>query len=308
MPKVAIAIATWKRPQMLQKALRSVENLHTDVEVVVLVADNDSEKKEGLAVVNRLTDRYRFPLSGVLVEQRGIPHARNALLHAAIVEAHADFVAFMDDDQWPEPGWLDALLTMQNQTRADVVASAVYADFEVIPPTWLSECGVYRRDTVTNGLVGSVYATCGVLLSADLTTRLPLPWLDASFGQTGNDDADLFWRLRDKGAIFARAAESKIHETYPKSRLTARWALQRAYRGGNGYVMIAMRHQPLFRVVVRECLKIPAAFLIAPLGLLFFLGQPARQFRVMLRLAVAIGKATALAGRQYREYAVSHGR
>ena len=73
MAKVLVGIATYKRPQMLRRLLRSIEKFETDADVQILVADNDSNARDGIAVVDELrTSGYRFPLTGAVVEKHGL--------------------------------------------------------------------------------------------------------------------------------------------------------------------------------------------------------------------------------------------
>src|SRR5262249_866060 len=152
------------------------------------------------------------------------------------------FVAMMDDDQWPEPLWLDALMKVQQETKADIVGAAVWPEFEVRPPQWALSSKVYVLDTTTTGRVDILTGNGGVLISRNFTKLLSPPWYDHEFAKTGGEDVDLFARLRAAGGRFARAAQAVVHETFPASRLTLRWALARAYRSGNTDMRVALRH------------------------------------------------------------------
>lgn len=308
MTKVVIGITTCQRPIMLERALRSLETLETDAEVEVLVADNDAEKQEGIKIVNQLeSSGYRFKLNRIVVHEAGIPFARNAIVENAFADSSVDFLAFMDDDQWVEPQWLTALLAMQQVTDADVVAASVIAEFFIQPHQWVIGCNVYERKRDTQGTVDIVYGTGGILLSKHLLSLLDLPWFDPAFALTGGSDAELFHRFRLQGARFARAAEARIHETYPASRLTLRWALQRAYRIGGADLRIIRKHHPGLRPLLVELVKIVGVFAIAPILLLLNLGRSGRQVDALCKIARAGGKIAALFGSQYREYATIHG-
>lgn len=310
MTKVVIGIATCKRPTMLEKALRSLETLQTEVDVRVFVADNDATNPEGITVVDKLNvEGYRFALDSVVVEERGIPYARNAIANHAFRDPTVDSLVFMDDDQWVEPQWLDALLRVQRDNGADVVAATVVPDFLLPPPAWVRGCRVYYgEDTNTSGLVGIVYSTNGVLLSSSLTSRLSLPWFDENFPWPGGDDAELFARLRLLHARFARASAAIIHETYPASRVTLRWALQRAYRIGGSDIFISRRYHPGVRALLVEMVKITGAIMVAPVLVMANIGRPGRQVDAVCKISRACGKIAAMSGFRYHEYATIHGR
>lgn len=312
MARVCIAIATCKRPHMLARALSSVEKLATAHDVFVVVADNDADSRAGAAVVaDRRRGGYRFPLAAIVVAERGISQARNALVAEAFGAAggagKADAIAFVDDDQWVEPGWLDALLAMQQATGADVVGSDVRPEFEAPPPAWAARSGAYR-DRGGHGPVAIIYGTNGTLVSTRAVARLALPWFDPAFGLTGGGDSELFHRLRDAGASFARAGDAVIHEVYPPSRVTLRWALQRAFRIGLSDTRIVLAHHGLGRALRRHVPLIFGAVALAPLLLLARTGRTGAQVDALCTVARACGKVAALSGYRFKEYAVTHGR
>src|SRR5215469_1974359 len=110
MPDVVIAIPTFRRPQSLTRLLSALEKLDTTAAVTVVAADNDADRHEGLDVCKAVRARgYRWPLDPFVAPERGIAQVRNALVDRALGHP-CQFVAMLDDDEWPEPGWLDAFL------------------------------------------------------------------------------------------------------------------------------------------------------------------------------------------------------
>src|ERR1700753_1238808 len=130
MPEVVVAIPTFKRPRGLARLLDSFAGVGTAARVSVLVADNDAEGHAGFDLCQSLN--YRWPLRAVVVKARGIAPVRNALVAEALTGG-AQFIAMLDDDEWPEPGWLDALLAEQAKPGADVLQGSILFDFEARP-------------------------------------------------------------------------------------------------------------------------------------------------------------------------------
>jgi len=87
-------------------------------EIQLIVADNDAG---GTAADVCGSIPKRWPVKYVIEPRRGISHTRNR----AIGEATAVEHSVHDDDEIPEPAWLDELLWTQGQTGADVVAGPV---------------------------------------------------------------------------------------------------------------------------------------------------------------------------------------
>ncbi|MFN4009578.1 MAG: glycosyltransferase [Pannonibacter sp.] len=308
MSKIMIGIATCKRPEMLKKALLSLEGQTIKADITVLVADNDAEGRAGILAASQLAqDGYRFPVAAFVVEERGISQVRNALVESAFVQGSADVLVFMDDDQWAEPGWLQALISMQAATDADVVGSAVLPEFEGPVPTWAQDCQVFCRRSDSHGRVGVVYGTGGTLLSRNVMKTMSIPFFNVAFSLSGGEDAEFFKRLMAEGGRFARAADAIIYEVYPTARVNLRWAMRRSFRTGVSDTRINLLHQGRARVLSREAVLIPAAFLATPFKLLLAIGRAGRQVDALCKAARACGKIAGLAGSRYREYAVIHG-
>jgi hypothetical protein len=288
---------------MLQRLLRAIEKFETDADVRVFIVENDAVTREGIAVVeNLLSSGYRFPLKSIVVEMRGLTYSRNAILEFGFSDPSVDFVAMMDDDQWPEPLWLDELLKVQRETRADIVGAAVWPEFEVRPPQWALESKVYMLDTTTTGPVDMLTGNGGILLSRNFAKLLPPPWYNHEFARTGGEDVDLFMRLQAVGGRFARAAGAVIHETFPAGRITLRWALSRAYYSGNTDVRVALRHRRNITDWIEEGAKILAAFVFSPIAFVLLLWSPGGRVNALYRLWRAAGKLSALQGARYERY------
>ncbi len=309
MSKVLLGITTYKRPNMLERLLRAIEKCETDADVQVLIADNDPIARDGISVIKKLIAAgYRFPLEGIVVEKQGLTYPRNAILEAGYSDPAIDFIAMMDDDQWPEPDWLDVLLKVQKETKADIVGAAVWPEFEVRPPKWAMQCKIYTQDTTTTGIVDMLRGNGGILLSRSFLNSLTPPWYDDEFAMSGGEDVDLFMRMRASGGQFARAAGAVIHETFPASRITLRWALARAYRCGNTDMRAMLRYRCDAADFIKEYTKIIAAFVVSPAAFILFIWSPGRRVDALCKLWRAVGKVAALQGSRYDEYATIHGR
>ena len=123
--RIVIAIPTFSRPKSLKRLLDAIARLQTDCDVAVLVADNDAESSEGLDLCQRLAPAYRWPLTAVIAPERGIAQVRNVLVEQALRDPKRAFVAMIDDDEWPDPDWLDEFLAVQRQTGADVLQGSI---------------------------------------------------------------------------------------------------------------------------------------------------------------------------------------
>src|SRR5215831_17288461 len=96
MPKLSVVIPTHNRAKLLPRAVESVRQAGTDLEVIVV--DNASADDTS-QVCARLTDIRYIRLD----RNTGEGGARNI----GIRESQSDFVAFLDDDDLRLPGSLD---------------------------------------------------------------------------------------------------------------------------------------------------------------------------------------------------------
>ena len=305
---VTVAIPSFRRPRGLKRLLLALEKLETNANVRVLVADNDAERREALALCQGLhADGYRWPLDCVVAPERGIAQARNALVEHLLENEPADFIAMLDDDEWPEPGWLDAFLRVQRETNADALHGAVLRDFEQEPGAWARTSHGIAPLRGTTGVIGMIEGTSNVLISRACLEGLVKPCFDPNFALTGGEDRDFFERLRRQGRRFAWADDAVVHSWVPASRASFVWVLQRAYRTGNSDMRVFLKHGHSRTDTFREIFKIAAAATICPGMLIVFAPFVRRWTDALCKLCRAAGKTAALMGRRYDEYATIHG-
>ena len=307
MADVTVAIPTFRRPQGLARLLAALAELHTDASVTILVADNDSERREGLAVCEQLRGSYRWPLQSVLAPQRGISQVRNVLVETALARPAMQFLAMLDDDEWPEPQWLDALLREQAATAASAIQGSILFDFEEEPQGWAHYFDGMSDIRHASGPVETVQGTGNLLLTRAAVESVATPWFDPAFALTGGEDRDFFIRLHAAGASFAWSDEALAHTFVPASRANLKWALARAYSIGNSDMRVFLKYAPDLRGWLRELSKIAAALLLSPLLFAILVFDANRRTNALRRMYRAAGKINALFGRQYNEYSVIHG-
>jgi succinoglycan biosynthesis protein ExoM len=307
-PDVTIAIPTFRRPKGLERLLAAVAKLETEAKACVLVAENDAVRREGFAVVERLKSvRYRWPIEALVVEARGIAQARNALVERALSNGF-DYLAMLDDDEWPEPGWLDAFLNAAVESGADALHGAVVPSFQVAPGRWAARCYGFAPLRASSGAIPMIHGTSNVLLRNSSFAMIGVPWFDPQFALSGGEDKDFFTRLKMAGARFAWADKAVVHAEMPASRTNPGWAVQRAFRVGNSDMRVFLKHTRSVSTKLIEAAKITGALLFSPL--LALLAAPLAEWRLLpvCKFARAAGKLSAALGLHYDEYAVTHGR
>lgn len=296
--RVVIAIPTFRRPKNLARLLAALARLKTDADISILVADNDAQGQEGLALSTRLAPHYRWPLRAVLAKERGIAQVRNTLVAEALSDAKAGFIAMLDDDEWPDADWIEAFLRVQRATSADALqGSIIFSD----------KSGATTDIRRATGPIDMLQGAGNLFLSRARLAAMTPPWFDPAFALTGGEDRDFFLRLKSEGARFAWADEARAYGDVPDSRANLAWALKRAYSIGNSDMRVLLKHRPGFATWGGEAVKIAGALLLSlPLAVILA-ASPNRRVGPLAKIFRAAGKLTAMAGRRYNEYAVVHG-
>lgn len=301
--RVAVCVATFRRPELLGGLLASLARLELrrhPVELRVIVVDNDAAGSAG-AVVEAARDGFPFELEFAVEPERNISLARNRAVARALAWG-ADWVAFVDDDEVVRPSWLDELLEVQGRSGADAVAGTVVPRFPERTPAWAERSGVYARLHRRSGEPVAFLATHNALVSAQLLRREGGPF-DPAFGISGGGDSLFFLRCAREGARMVGAAAAVAEESIPPERVRAGWVLRRAFRTGNGAVFCERALPPESRRVGQRVLKgvarMAASAAALPVAAVF--GR-APAMRALWGVCYGAGCASALLGYRYHEY------
>lgn len=232
-PRVAICAITYRRPEGLKRLLDGLSLLRfrggpaPDVRIVVV--DNDPQGT-GIRLCEAAASDVSWPVVAIAEPRRGIPFARNAALEASVESS--DFIAFIDDDEEPDPFWLDELLRVLHAHDADIATGSVVPRFVEGTPRWLIEGRFFDRPMPPSGSRMETARTGNVLIRTSVLKGMET-WFDEGMALTGGTDTHFFLRAVAAGASIVSAPDAVVHEQVPLSRATSRWILQRAYRLGN---------------------------------------------------------------------------
>ncbi len=286
-PHVAICIATFRRPAGLRKLLDSLNLLQFEAvaapRMTVVIIDNDRDSR--LVETDR---RVAYACRYHIEPQRGLAAVRNACLLAAPDDT--DFIAFVDDDEWVEPLWLDALLAMQAQTRADVVQGVVRPVYPRQAPFWMQKGQYHEVGPFTDGQPLTHGASGNILVRRSEIIRTQARF-HHDFNLTGGEDVDFFHHLLSHGSTMVAANAAVAYEDVPLDRMTLRWILCRRFRTGHTLGAIAMRRGGIVRRLVKATGRLGLGTLEAISGLF---GSRTRAVRGLTNVAWGLGTWSAL--------------
>jgi succinoglycan biosynthesis protein ExoM len=229
-PAVSLCIPTFRRPDGLRKLLAHIAELDYRGPLSVIVVDNDADRPVGAAVV-RATSGFPFPLTSIVEPRRGQTYAYNTGFAAASGVPGTDYVAVLDDDEYPATTWLTELIAAAVRYDADIVGGPVFPVF-VDAGHWLTGTGLYAPRRYVTGPVEMIYGAGNMLIRRDVLTHYLDEPFSHAFAFTGGSDLDFFTRCRKDGRSFAWADDARVFETVPRSRTTISWLLLRGFRSG----------------------------------------------------------------------------
>jgi succinoglycan biosynthesis protein ExoM len=247
--RVAVCICTYERPVELARALAAIERLETpsvaDTDIRVIVVDN-AESGSAAVPVEAWRSVSRFETAYHHERRKGLSKARNAALDAALASG-ADYLAFIDDDETPDLGWLEALLAALRGSDAVAAVGPVHPLFAHRPPGWTASGGFHACGNpesgkrVREGRTNNIIVRCDALRSAGLR-------FEAAFDEVGGEDTAFFRRLTESGAWIVAAPDAIVHDWLPSARLTLPWILRRWFRtGGVEALLVTQRENSFMR-------------------------------------------------------------
>lgn len=252
---ITVCICTFRRPELLKKLLEKLGSQKTEglFTFSITVVDNDSAQSARDTVV-------AFFGTGVDIEyhcepQQNIALARNRALH----NADGNYVALIDDDEYPVDSWLLELFKSSKELEADGLQGPVVPVYEEGAPPWvirgkLYERPIYPRGTILSwkqGMTGNLFLKKRALDNTEMH-------FDPDYG-SGGEDLDFFRRMISRGFVFKFCPDAVVYEFVPRIRWNRSFLLKRALlRGKVATVRPAFRMQSIFKsvaaVAVYSCL------------------------------------------------------
>ena len=233
---ISICICTYLRPKPLEHLLSALRDVRLPaVAIDVIVVDNDVEQSAHSVVERIRTSGFPLPITYAVEPVRSVAAARNR----CVSTARGTVVAFVDDDEVPDSGWLFGLHETLHRHGAGAVFGPVLPRLPEDAPPWIVRGGFFDRPRHPTGTkVRYVEARTGnVLVRRHLLESREGPF-DPQFGQSGGEDTELFGFLERKGAQFIWCDEAIVYEDVSVNRCTREWILRRSMRAGESYVRL----------------------------------------------------------------------
>ncbi len=283
---ITVCICTYKRPYLLERLLRELDQQETDdlFTYSIVVADND-RLQSAEPVLSKFSAVSAIPIKYCVQPEQNISLTRNK----AIENALGNFVAFIDDDEFPIRRWLVNLYTTCQKYDVEGALGPVKRHFDVTPPKWVLDSKFYDRKTYATGtpVDRKEGRTGNVLLKRSILADMA-PVFRPEF--RGGEDTDFFSRVMEKGCNFVWCDEAVAYEVIPPTRWKRSFLLRRALLRG----AVTLKYIDFgARDIAKSVVAVPIYTLALPFALI--LGQH-RFMDLLVRLFDHLGKLLAVMG------------
>jgi succinoglycan biosynthesis protein ExoM len=250
----------------------------------VIVADN-TLSGEMKSLILPAAESLGLELDYVHAPANNISIARNACLEAA----RATWIAFLDDDEVPDPHWLTALLEEAERGGWDAVVGPVRAIYPENAPRWVRQGDFHSaRPVWVGGAIKTAY-TGNIVFRAELVQRLSLRFR-AELGKSGGEDEDFFYRFCDGGGRIGFSPQAVVREHVPAERARFRWLMRRNFRAGQSHGLRLQGRNRSLRNIFLAAGKAAACCA----GALLWGGHPVRRNRFLTRASLHAGVVSRL--------------
>lgn len=302
--KISICAATYKRPNILQDLLESLNNLTftripTPV-IEVIIVDNDATGSAEMTV-KEIEPSFQWPLKYFVETNQGVTYARNRCVSEACKDS--DFIAMLDDDETATSKWLEELLINQKKFDAEIVAGPVIPVYkkEQQVPDWIKAGNFHGYERHETGERMHTAFTGNVMFSTKILKALKKdePLFDHRFAQNGAEDAYLFSCLNKQGYKIIWADEAVLYEPVADKRLALDWILKRGLWSWSVHSLIESELYPSLKTQTIRAIKGLGLVVmgVISIGPSLLLGK-AKAARALLRIYRGVGTLSGLMGRQ----------
>ena len=227
---ISICVCTFKRPAMLERLLDglSKQSTFSTFTFEIVIVDND-KMRSAEDLVNKIQERGQLKIIYDCEPEQSISLARNRTIR----NASGNFIATIDDDEFPAEDWLKKIYQCLKHYNADGVLGPVLPHFPPGAPEWLKRSGLCDRPRNVTGspITGKDLRTGNVLFQRSVFKNDNM-WFDPTRGLTGGSDGEFLSRQIKKGRKFIWCDEAIVFETVADERWPASFYLKRQFRIG----------------------------------------------------------------------------
>ena len=241
---ISIVILSYDRVHLLERTLRGCARQGGEWGVFEIIVVDNHPDELARSLVERLVAETGAPMTYLADARRNISIVRNK----GIAAATGRYVAFIDDDEEPQPNWLAELTACLDRTGADAAFGPKLPEFEGgRAPEWDPEGWRYTLDFQMPAdeqihMFGRLRKRGKGLGSGNAAFRVatclqgPEPF-NVAFGNANGEDTQLLFRLAMAGKVFVWCPDALVREFIETSRARPDYMVTRMKRGSQHYAV-----------------------------------------------------------------------
>ncbi|MDN3401563.1 glycosyltransferase family A protein [Pseudoalteromonas sp. APC 3213] len=297
---VQISICTYRRPELLKKLLISIfEAMKPSIfKLSILIVDNDIDESAKPVISEFNNDEIN--INYLAESSRNISVVRNACL-AMGLETSADFILFLDDDEFIGTSYFVELEKSYLKYKPDIIIGPVITVYYPNTPRWVLASKIFERARHITGKKLSTGNTGNAFVSIELIKKVGL--FDPEYGRSGGEDSNYFYRCKAFNAKFIWCNEAEAFEYLAVERANLKYATLRARRGGQTYIKIRADDMSLGNKLTLVLVKLISGLIGIGLGYIISLltnkyyGTP-----LLIRSIARLGQVEGLIGKTVYMY------
>ncbi|HWN42148.1 MAG TPA: glycosyltransferase [Thermoanaerobaculia bacterium] len=246
-PQVSVVVCTRNRSRTLAQACTAFLGIDYPPERWELLIVDNGSTDDTLQVAHGIA-RSRPDLVRVIEEPRiGLSAARNT----GVRHSRGDIIAFADDDAFPEPGWLHALVDVLMQENVLAAGGPVEPDFQGELPPWFSDCylpylAAWDKGAEIQPLTYNDYPR-GNNCAFRREVFQRFGYFSPHLGRTGSsllscEEIELCLRIERGGRRILYAPGARIRHLTVTERITPEWLARRFAAQGHSEAIIDWQH------------------------------------------------------------------
>jgi glycosyltransferase involved in cell wall biosynthesis len=240
---LTVVVCTHNRAHLLASTLDSLNAAHRVKEgaEILVVANHCSDETHRMLDTYTGTPGKRLPMRWLAEPTKGKSHA----LNLALQEVHTPLLAFVDDDQRVDAGYLEGIRDAARDTpNADLICGRLLPDWDGSEPAWVHDEGQYRiyplpvphfdLGPIAKWLVDGDSLPSGgnIVVRSESVARIgPFSTELGPVGHNlvGAEDSEWLLRALHRGATLRYAPEILQHHYIDAERLTLGYLVRMTY-------------------------------------------------------------------------------
>lgn len=229
-PIVSVVIPTYNRPHLLPAAIKHLRAQAAEAPFEIIVVDNSS---------NNETEELMKQYDGdhVIRSIRSTTVGLNAARNTGMAAARGTYIAFIDDDERADPGWVSAIIgAFTSRSTIGCVGGPIELQWDAPRPVWLHDRLLPYLSAFRPFSNSQILDTRTMLVGGNIAFRTELlralGGFDSHLGYLGstsayNDEVPVQFQLEKQGYTRFYEERMSVKHLVPVSRVTPWWFLRR---------------------------------------------------------------------------------